>query len=94
MPTTSLKLPEELKERAVSAAEKLGVTPHAFMVDAIANATDRAERKAQFVAEALAADEAMTRTGHGYDADEVFAYLRKRAAGKKAARPKAKSWRG
>ena len=94
MSTTSLKLPEELKQRAASAAEKLGLSPHAFMVDAIASATDRAERRAEFVAEALAADEAMTRTGLGYDADEVFAYLRQRAAGKKAARPKAKSWRG
>ena len=94
MTTTSLKLPEELKERAASAAEKLGQTPHAFMVEAIATATDRAERRAQFVAEALTADEAMTKTGLGYEADEVFAYLRKRAAGKKAVRPKAKSWRG
>jgi len=94
MTTTSLKLPDELKERAAAAADKLGVSPHAFMVDAIADATERAERRAEFVAEALSADEAMTRTGSGYEADEVFAYLRQRAARKKAARPKAKSWRG
>jgi predicted transcriptional regulator len=93
MSTTSLKLPEELKERAAAAADKLGVSPHAFMVDAIASATDQAERRAEFVAEALAVDETMTRTGLGYDADEVHRYLRQRAAGKRAVRPKARSWR-
>ena len=31
MATTSLKLSDELKQRAIAAAEKKGVSPHAFM---------------------------------------------------------------
>jgi hypothetical protein len=50
-------------------------------------------RRAGFVAEARAAREKMLRTGKGYDADEVHAYLKARIAGKKPTRPKARSWR-
>ncbi len=94
MPTTSLKLPEELKQRAVSAAQKQGMTPHAFMVKAIEQAATAAENRAEFVAEAEAARAALLKSGKGYDADEVHAYLRSRVAGKKTAKPRAKSWRG
>ncbi len=52
-----------------------------------------AERRACFVNEAQAARKHMLRTGKGYDADEVHAYLNARIAGRKPAKPKAKSWR-
>lgn len=94
MSTTSLKLPDELKLRAVAAAQRQGLAPHAFMVAAIEQATTAAERRAGFVAEAQAAREEMQRAGTGYDADEVQAYLQARVAGQAAVRPKAKSWRG
>jgi predicted transcriptional regulator len=94
MSTTSLKLPEEIKERAVSAAQKLGISPHAFMVSAIDQATAIAEQRAEFVAAARSARDAMLKTGKGYPANEVHNYLKARAAGKKASRPKAKTWRG
>jgi len=93
MSTTSLKLPEELKQRAVAAAQRQGVSPHAFMVQAIEQAAASAERRANFVAEAQAARKQMLRTGKGYDADDVHAYLKARIAGKKPAKPKAISWR-
>jgi predicted transcriptional regulator len=93
MSTTSLKLPDELKQRAAAAAEKLGVSPHAFMVRAIEQAATAAEQRAAFVAEALAAREQMLKTGKGYDAAEVHAWLKARIAGGKAAKPKAASWR-
>jgi uncharacterized protein (DUF1778 family) len=38
MSTTSLKLPDELKQRAIVAARRQGVTLHAFMLNAIAQA--------------------------------------------------------
>jgi hypothetical protein len=63
------------------------------MVEAIARAADRAERRAQFVAEALAERDAMKKSGKGYAAEEVHAYLKARASGKKAPRPRARSWR-
>lgn len=93
MSTTSLKLPDELKQRAVSAAQKQGVSPHAFMVNAIEQAATTAECRASFLADALAAREQMLRTGKGYDADEIHAYLRARVSGKKAVKPKARTWR-
>lgn len=94
MPTTSLKLPEDLKQRAAAAAQEQGVTVHAFMVDAIRQATTAAEERARFVAEAAAARKAMLKGGKGYEAEEVNAYLRDRIAGRKAAQPKARPWRG
>jgi hypothetical protein len=63
------------------------------MVEAISAAAERAEKRAQFVAEALAERDAMRASGKGFAAEEVHAYLMDRAAGKKGARPKAKSWR-
>jgi len=47
----------------------------------------------QFVADALSAEEAMLRSGKGYRADEVQRYLHAKAAGRKATRPKPKTWR-
>lgn len=94
MSTTSLKLSDELKQRAVAAAEKRGVSPHAFMVDAIEQAASAAEQRAGFVNEALAAREQALETGKGYDARQVHAYLRERIAGKKSPKPKARSWQG
>ncbi len=49
MSTTTLKLPDELKRKAVAAAQDSGVTPHAFMVEAIRQATEAAEQRKQFV---------------------------------------------
>jgi predicted transcriptional regulator len=92
MSTTSLKLSEELKQRAVAAAEKKGVSPHAFMVQAIEQAATAAEQRAGFVSEALATREQMLSTGKGYDAREVHSYLKARISGNKSAKPKARSW--
>lgn len=92
MSTTSLKLSDELKQRAAAAAEKKGVSPHAFMVNAIEQAATAAERRASFVNEAQVAREEMLRTGKGYDASEVHAHLKARIFGNKSAKPKARSW--
>ncbi|NHZ99371.1 hypothetical protein [Massilia sp. CCM 8734] len=93
MSTTSLKLSTELKERAAAAAEKLGISTHAFMIGAISQAADAAEQRAEFVAQAQAALADMRETGMGYDADDVRAYLRERLSNPDTARPEAKPWR-
>jgi predicted transcriptional regulator len=93
MSTTALKLPEDVKQLAAAAAKHRGVTPHAFMVDAIRAAAVAAEKRAAFVADAMASrDEAVT-SGKGFPAADVHAYLRERAKGKTSPKPKAKSWR-
>ena len=93
MSTTSLKLPDDVKQLAVAAAKQQGVTPHAFMVDAIRVAAANAEKRAQFVADAIASKQEMQASGKGYMADEVHAYLQARAQCKSASKPRAKSWR-
>lgn len=93
MSTTSLKLPDELKQRAAHAAQELGVSPHAFMVAAIEQATTAAEQRARLVADARAARGEMLETGKGFAADEVHAYLKAKVAGKQATKPKARAWR-
>jgi predicted transcriptional regulator len=93
MSTTSLKLPEDVKGRAIAAAKRRGVTPHAFMVEAIRSAASAAERRAEFVSEAVSARKAMKKSGTGYRSADVHAYLRARARGESATKPKAKPWR-
>lgn len=93
MSTTSLKLPEDVKSLAAAAAERQGVTPHAFMVEAIRVAAANAERRAGFVADAVASRKEAVKSGKGYAASEVHAYLRARVQGKSAQKPRAKAWR-
>jgi predicted transcriptional regulator len=94
MATTSLKLPDDLKQRAVGAAQKQGMSPHAFMVQAIEQAASAAELRAEFFADALAAKEQMLVSGKGFEAQDVHGYLKARIEGKSVSKPKAKSWRG
>ena len=94
MATTSLKLPDDLKQRAAKAAHELGVSPHAFMVSAIELAAHATEQRLQFIAEAKAAREEMIDTGNGLDADEVHAFLNAKVSGSEFAKPSARSWRG
>ncbi|MCE1182593.1 MAG: CopG family transcriptional regulator [Rhodocyclales bacterium] len=93
MSTTSLKLPDELKQRAVLAAEQQGVSPHAFMLSAIEQATTAAELRQEFINSANAARDQMLASGEGYDADDVRSYIQARIAGQAPARPQQKKWR-
>lgn len=93
MSTTSLKLPDELKQRAVNAAQELGISPHAFMVDAIRQAAHAVEQRATFVTQARQAREEMLENGEGYAADDVRAYLRRRLESGQIAGPSSKPWR-
>ena len=92
MPITSLKLPGELKERVQALVKGSDKTAHAFMVEAIQRATEAAELRRRFGAEAAQAEDATMRSGKAYDAREAFAYLEARARGEKVRRPKPKAW--
>lgn len=91
--TTSLKLPDDVKQRITAVAKEQGITPHAFMLDSIRSATVRAEKRAALVAEALAARQAAVTSGTGYLADEVHDYLRAKTSGKAPPAPRARTWR-
>jgi predicted transcriptional regulator len=93
MSTTSLKLPDELKQRATTAAQELGISTHAFMIGAIRQAADAVEQRSQFIAQAQTARAEMLQSGLGHDANDVRSYLRQRLTNNQADRPDAKSWR-
>lgn len=87
--TTSLKLPEALKEKVTELAHGVAQTPHAYMVEAIAERVVRDEKRRDFLASGSAAVARFKRTGVVYPHKEAIRYARARAAGKKARKPKA-----
>ena len=86
--TTTLKLPDSLKRRIAPIAESAGKSPHAWMVEAIETQAMLAEKRKAFVADALAADKEVKQSGLVYRAADVHRYIRARAAGKSAPRPR------
>jgi predicted transcriptional regulator len=90
---TSLKLPRRLKSRVEGLARRAGESPHAFMVRALESQVEAAERYEAFLEDGMQAYEAMYRSGLGYDAKDVHAYIQARVRGRKARRPKAIRWR-
>ena len=94
MSTTSLKLPQKLKDRAVALAKKRGISTHAFLLGAIEKATEAEEARMRMI---TAAKKALTKTlksGKGYAADEVHQYIRSRVRNKQVKRPQEDSlWR-
>ncbi|MCE9632587.1 MAG: hypothetical protein K8Q92_00180 [Methylophilales bacterium] len=87
MVTTSLKLPDTLKQRIGVLAEAAGKTPHAFMVEALTEQTERVEKRREFLQSAIASKEHFEKTGISYDADSVHAYLKAKIRGKSTMRP-------
>lgn len=90
---TSLKLPRHLKTRITRLAKRSGETPHAFMLRALEEQVQAAERYQSFLDEAARADETMVAKGLGYSAQDVHAYLEAKVAGGSATRPKPVRWR-
>ena len=90
---TSLKIPSELKSRIDKLAVKSGKSTHAFVLSALEEYVSLSELSAHFLDDAIAADEAMQRSGLGYDAKDVHAYVTAKSQGKRARRPRAKRWR-
>lgn len=89
--STTLKLPEELKARINRLARETGLSAHGLMVAALEREIAREERLRDFVKEALAADQAVEEGAAVYGADDVHAWLERRANGETVARPK--PWR-
>lgn len=81
MATTSIKLPDSLKERIVKLAAETGKTAHAFMVDAIAEQTERVEEDRAFMARAEASLQHYKETGIGYAAEDVYEFIREKLKG-------------
>lgn len=84
---TTVKLPPKLKKRIAPLARAAGKSPHAWMVDALASQVDREELHQSFVAEAIESQAAVAKGEPVYAADDVFAYLRAKVAGRKPKKP-------
>lgn len=90
MSTTTIRLPDELKARIASAAERAGKTPHSFILEAIAEKTEMEEQRASFDAEADARFARLLKTGKSIPWADMRGYLEERVAGIPAKRPVAK----
>lgn len=90
---TTIKLPSTLKKRIATLVKDTGQSVHAFMLEAIAEKAELAEKRRSFVEDALEAEREMEASGLAYDAADVHQYLRARAQGKQPKRPQPKSWR-
>jgi uncharacterized protein (DUF1778 family) len=90
MSTTTIRLSEELKARVAAAAERAGITVHSFILEAIAEKAEQAERRADFhdVAEKRYAE--LVASGKTIPWEKMRRFLEDRMAGKTASRPVAR----
>lgn len=93
MTTTTIRLPEALKARVSRAAKRMGTTSHGFILAAISEKAAQAEERAEFIATAEQRLADFVATGKSVPWSEVRQYIQLRAAGKKAAWPKARTFR-
>ena len=90
MSTTTIRLPDELKIRIAEAAEREGTTAHKFILAAIAEKTDQAERQAEFSKEAEQRYADIVATGKTIPWADMRHYLEQRIAGKPSRPPAAR----
>ena len=92
---TTLKLPDDLRERLAAQAQAEGKSTHAYMLDALREKADRADRHREYLDAGEAALRNYERTGIAYAMEDVEKYILGIAAGKKPRRPRpAKEPRG
>ncbi len=92
MGTTTIRLPEDLKARVARAAEAAGTTSHNFILEAIAEKADLAERRVDFHAQADRRWAEFLETGESVPWEEVRRYLTDRIHGKIGPRPVARKF--
>jgi predicted transcriptional regulator len=91
--TTTIRLPDDLKARIASAAERAGKTTHSFILEAIAEKAELEEQRADFDADADARFAKIVESGKTIPWGEMRHYLEERMAGEQVARPVAKKKR-
>ncbi len=90
MATTTIRIEDDLKTRIAAAAERVGKTAHAFMVDAIAQTVEQAELDDAFQQLADARWAEITGTGETVGWDDAKAWLISRSRGERPAKPSAR----
>ena len=87
MSTTTIRLPDDLRERIEKVAAASGSSAHAFMVDAVARAAEQEEQRLAFEAEAARRFKRMLRTGEYHSPEAVRTYATALARGEKPTPP-------
>jgi predicted transcriptional regulator len=90
MSTTTIRLPDALKARIAKAAEAAGTTSHNFILEAIAEKAEQAERRAEFHGLADERYAQFLETGESVPWEDARAWLKQRIAGKRVKRPAAR----
>jgi predicted transcriptional regulator len=91
MSTTTIRLPRDLKERIARAAERAGSTAHSFILEAIAEKTEREELQGEFQVTAEQRYAKILASGKTVPWNEMRRYLERRLAGNQSVRPKPRS---
>lgn len=92
MSTTTIRLPEALKARIAKAAEAAGTTSHGFILEAIAEKAEQAERRADFHAQADQRWAEFLDTGQSIPWEEARRYLVDCIHGNTSPRPVARKF--
>ena len=90
MSTTTIRIEDDLKARVAAAAQQMGKSAHAFIVDALAQTVEEVELDAAFH---TLADERWARiraTGQTVGWEDAKAYLASRAQGGRPRKPAAR----
>lgn len=85
---TTLKLPDELRARLAAQAEAQGMSPHAYMLEALKEKADRTDRRREYLEAGAAALAEYERTGIAYAMEDVERYILGIGAGDKPRRPR------
>lgn len=85
--TTSLKLPDALKQTIALVAAQSGKTAHALMVETLQTAMDDLLARQAFYQDGEQALADTLQSNHVYAAEDVKAYLMQRAQGQAPKRP-------
>ncbi|HMN76430.1 MAG TPA: CopG family transcriptional regulator [Burkholderiaceae bacterium] len=90
MSTTTIRLPDELKARVAKAAAAAGVSPHGFIVEAVAARAAEVEARQAFEALARQRLEEFERSGKAIALADMRSYMQDKASGRATTRPKAR----
>ena len=90
MTTTTIRLPDELKERVAAAAQRAGVSPHSFIIEAIAERTAQDEQRRELDELAEQRYATLVASGRSVPWSEMRRWLETRATGAAARQPSAR----
>lgn len=90
MSTTTIRLPQDLKEQVARAARRSGATAHGFILEAIREKAEQEERRVEFMDTAERRYAEIVASGKTVSWKEMRRYLKRRLAGARPARPKAR----